>query len=215
MYVRGMLSHLFWCVLAWAVPGMRAGVNASDCLLLVLTKGVLFRPYCIAEVYEAIKAGKRIVLISEEDPRSPVRWNFAEWQKHWDISGVAEIQAEIQAKELQRQNAGRDRALCAMLNLELEALEKQIATKTSDYDWCRQELEAAVFEKTPAGAQRAMDAVRDMVVAKQQEIIPFRRRKFENNAMLAEIFKQCQVRLEQLRFSQHKRIDQPHGSAVL
>jgi hypothetical protein len=194
-----MLSHLFWCVLAWAVPGMRAGVNASDCLLLVLTKGVLFRPYCIAEVYEAIKAEKRIVLISEEDPRSPVRWNFAEWQKHWDISGVAEIQAEIQAKELELQNAGRNRALCVKLNLELEALDKQIETKTSDYDWCRTELEADAFEKTPAGAQRAMDAVRDMVIAMQDEVIPFRRRKFESEAMLAEIFQRCQVRVQNER----------------
>jgi hypothetical protein len=53
-----------------------------------------------------------------------------------------------------------------------------------------------MFEKTPAGAQRAMDAVRDMVVGKQHEVIPFRRRKFESDAMLAEIFERCQLHTE-------------------
>jgi hypothetical protein len=172
---------------------MRAGVLGSNCLLLVLTKGVLFRPYCIAEVYEAIKAGKRIVLVSEEDPRSPVRWDFAEWQKHWDISGVAEVEAEVVAKQLElaSASAATDWDRVTQLGFELTALKKQQATKTSDYDWCRKELEADVFEKTPAGAQRAMDAVRDMIVANKDEIVPFRRRKFESDAMLAEIFKRC------------------------
>ena len=182
---------------------MRAGVRASDCLLLVLTKGVLFRPYCIAEVYEAIKAGKRIVLVSEEDPRSPVRWDFAEWQAHWDTSGVVGVEVEVAEKqrELSDASAAADWSRVVQLGFELEALTKQQATKTSDYEWCRKELEADAFERTPAGAQRAMDAVRDMVVGKQHEVIPFRRRKFENNAMLAEIFKRCQVRLEHLSIS--------------
>jgi hypothetical protein len=49
------------------LPGMRAGVCASDALLLVLTRGVLFRPYCVAEIFEAIVAEKPIVLVSEVD----------------------------------------------------------------------------------------------------------------------------------------------------
>jgi serine/threonine protein kinase len=87
------------------LPGMRAGVRGSDCLLLVLTKGVLFRPFCVAEVYEAIKAEKRIVLVSEEDPRSPVRWDFVEWQTHWDTSGVVEVEAEVAEKQRELYNA--------------------------------------------------------------------------------------------------------------
>jgi hypothetical protein len=170
-------------------------------MLLVLTKGVLFRPFCIAEVYEAIKAGKRIVLVSEEDPRSPVRWDFAEWQTHWDTSGVVEVEAEVAEKqhELSAAYSAGDWDAVAQLAHEVGALTKQQATNTSNYEWCRTELEADVFEKTPAGAQRAMDAVRDMVVGKQHEIIPFRRRKFESEAMLAEIFERCQVRT---RFSE-------------
>ena len=82
-------------------------MRGSDCLLLVLTKGVLFRPFCIAEVYEAIKARKRIVLVSEEDPRSPVRWDFAEWQTHWDTSGVVEV--EVGRAEAGGQRAGQPR----------------------------------------------------------------------------------------------------------
>jgi hypothetical protein len=182
------------------LDAMRAGVRASDCLLLVLTKGVLFRPYCIAEVYEAIKAGKRIVLVSEDDPRghlAAVRWDFERWRKHWDVSGVVEVEDEIAATrlELADASAAADWDRGAQLMVELKALSKQQVTKTSDYDWCRTELEADVFEKTPAGAQRAMDAVRDMVLANQHEVIPFRRRKFENEATLAEIFRRCQVRI--------------------
>jgi hypothetical protein len=68
------------CLFGRGSAGDAGGRARLDCLLLVLTKGVLFRPFCIAEVYAATKAGKRIVLISEEGPRSPVRWDFDEWQ---------------------------------------------------------------------------------------------------------------------------------------
>jgi hypothetical protein len=177
------------------LDGMRAGVRGSDCLLLVLTKGVLFRPYCIAEIYEAIKAGKRIVLVSEEDPRSSVRWNFERWREHWDISGMADVEDEIAATQLEHAHATAAAASSAgasaaanwskvgQLGHQLEALTKQQATDTSDYEWCRQQLEADVFEKTPAGAQRAMDAVRDMVLSIRNVIIPFRRRKFETGLL--------------------------------
>ena len=39
--------------------GMRRGVEDSDYLLLALTQGVLFRPFCIAEIYHAIQVNCR------------------------------------------------------------------------------------------------------------------------------------------------------------
>jgi serine/threonine protein kinase len=174
------------------LPGMRAGVNGSDCLLLVLTKGVLFRPYCIAEIMEAIDNDKPVVLVSEEDPRLNVRWNFDEWERCWDVTGIRNIQAEIVAKQRKLAAAAaiadQDLDDISQLTLDLKALKKQ--TKQSDYEWCRDQL---VTVGLGARAQEAMDAVRDMVVAEKDQIIPFRRRKFENDAMLAEIFRRCML----------------------
>ncbi len=49
--------------------GMKKGVEQSKYFLLVLTKNVLFRPYCINELFWAIKAEKQVVCVIEEDSR--------------------------------------------------------------------------------------------------------------------------------------------------
>jgi serine/threonine protein kinase len=132
------------------LSGMRAGVRSSDVLLLVLTKGVLFRFYCIAEIFEAITAQKRIVLVSEEDPRLPDRWDFPAWERDWG------------------------------------------AGDGSDYAWCRQQLTDQLGMAAPE-AQRAMDAVGELVRRRREEVIPYRRRQFETEAMLAELFRRCDL----------------------
>ena len=48
---------------------MLKGVQDSDIFLLVLTKGVLQRPFCQLELREAIKLKKRVQLLLEVDPR--------------------------------------------------------------------------------------------------------------------------------------------------
>jgi hypothetical protein len=134
-------------------------------------------------------------VVSEEDPRSAVRWDFEKWQQHWDISDVVEVESGIATKEseLARATADADYEKVAQIAFELSALKKQLTTKTSDYDWCRKVLEGDEFEGSPEGAQRAMDAVREIIVSKKDQIIPFRRRKFENDAMLVEIFRRCKL----------------------
>jgi hypothetical protein len=44
-----------------------------------------------------------------------------------------------------------------------------------------------------AEAQQAMDAVRELIARQRGEIIPFRRRQFETDAMLTEIFRRCDL----------------------
>ena len=51
------------------VEGMRQGVRDSDVFLLVLTARVLSRPYCLLELREALRCGKPVQLLVEEDPR--------------------------------------------------------------------------------------------------------------------------------------------------
>jgi hypothetical protein len=52
----------------------------QDYLLLALTQGVLFRPFCIAEIYHAIQAGKAIVLVTEEDGRAGFDWDLDKFE---------------------------------------------------------------------------------------------------------------------------------------
>ena len=43
------------------LEGMRRGVDDSALFLLALSRGVLFRPFCIAEIYHAIQVNCRTV----------------------------------------------------------------------------------------------------------------------------------------------------------
>jgi hypothetical protein len=167
------------------LAGMRAGVRNSETLVLVLTKSVLFRPFCIAEIYEAIRTDKGIVLVSEEDPRSDVRWVFEEWQKQWDGREPEEIKVEIAEKREELAEAAEDSNWREVKTLarQLEDLEKQADTQKSDYTWCTNELAKLPGLGGAAGAKNAMDAVGKMIREKQNSVIPFRRRNFETSAI--------------------------------
>eukprot|EP00009_Paramoeba_aestuarina_P010828 CAMPEP_0201543616 /NCGR_PEP_ID=MMETSP0161_2-20130828/72701_1 /ASSEMBLY_ACC=CAM_ASM_000251 /TAXON_ID=180227 /ORGANISM="Neoparamoeba aestuarina, Strain SoJaBio B1-5/56/2" /LENGTH=121 /DNA_ID=CAMNT_0047951425 /DNA_START=287 /DNA_END=649 /DNA_ORIENTATION=- len=55
---------------------MREGVANSKHFILVLTKSVLYRPYCLLEVYTAFELAKNVVLLKEADDRfAPFRFN--------------------------------------------------------------------------------------------------------------------------------------------
>ena len=185
------------------LPGMRAGVRNSESLLLVLTKSVLFRPFCIAEIYEAILADKNIVLVSEEDPRSDVCWDFAAWQQQWDGREATEIEDEMAAKQtkLDLATAGGDWREVRVLARQLEDLEKQVHTQKSDYSWCLNQLASGDFGFGGLdGAKAVMDEVGAMIRKGRTSVIPFRRRNFEMRATLAEIFSRCSLHTDvQLR----------------
>ncbi len=55
---------------------MARGVQKSEFVILFLSQGVLTRPFVQLEVETALKAGKRILLVHEADPRhSPFDFN--------------------------------------------------------------------------------------------------------------------------------------------
>lgn len=70
--------------------GMQAGVRDSNCFLLVLTAGVLFRPYCIEEIAVAHESQKPVVLLVEEDPKyNP--FCYESWRQRW-VAGDADFE---------------------------------------------------------------------------------------------------------------------------
>ena len=67
------------------LEGMRKGVQDSQCFILVLTHGVLFRPYCIEEIFVAAKLEKDVMLVCETEPRfNP--FNYDEWTQECKTS---------------------------------------------------------------------------------------------------------------------------------
>jgi hypothetical protein len=57
--------------------GMQAGVQQSDVFVLFLTQGTMSRPFVHLELREAVKHGKKILLLHEQDPRHHAA-NFGE-----------------------------------------------------------------------------------------------------------------------------------------
>jgi len=123
------------------LEGMRKGVEDSQCFMLVLTHGVLFRPYCIEEIFVAAELEKDVVLVCETEARfNP--FNYDEWTQE---------------------------------------------CKTSDeHAWCLDEL-AKVEGRGKAAATHMMETVADVIHANIDRMIPYRRRNFESNAMIATI----------------------------
>eukprot|EP00924_Labyrinthula_sp_SR-Ha-C_P005667 augustus_masked-scaffold_14-processed-gene-1.38-mRNA-1 protein AED:1.00 eAED:1.00 QI:0/-1/0/0/-1/1/1/0/1776 len=73
--------------------GMFQGVLSSKVFVLVLTKSVLFRPFCLKELFWAIKSRKKVVVVYENDPRFHKfekekfleKWKLTENQKNFSV----------------------------------------------------------------------------------------------------------------------------------
>ena len=100
------------------LEGMRQGVVNAECFVLVLTSGVLFRPYCIDEIFMAVSLHKPAVLIVEQDPKySP--WSYDELRRECAGGAGSDYQwcrAEL-AKVEQRGDAAAQRMLDAVAGL--------------------------------------------------------------------------------------------------
>eukprot|EP01043_Picozoa_sp_COSAG02_P024621 COSAG02_NODE_1352_length_13107_cov_1461.050584_2_plen_1432_part_00 len=123
------------------LEGMRNGVETSQCFMLVLTHGVLFRPYCIEEIFVAAKLEKDVVLVCETEARFHA-FNYDEWSSECKTS--------------------------------------------KQYAWCLAEL-AKVEGRGEAAAAHMMETVACMIDSNKEHMIPYRRRNFESNAMIAAI----------------------------
>ena len=127
------------------LQGMRDGVRDSECFLLVLTAGVLFRPYCIEEIHMALVLHKPVIIVAEQDPRLAA-FVYHEWCSKWKPAD-------------------------------------------SDYSECVSRLASMERGRGEAAAEQMMVDVARMLKDHLDDIIPFRRRNFESNAMLAEILR--------------------------
>eukprot|EP01048_Picozoa_sp_COSAG05_P005277 COSAG05_NODE_309_length_11646_cov_7.176929_4_plen_1176_part_00 len=171
------------------LEGMRQGVAAAECFVLVLTKGVLFRPYCIEEIFMAVKLRKPVVLIVEQDPKySP--WSYEDWRNECTGVGLtkqASSNTLVQLKlQLQKAVDCDDWDLVRTKSNEL--VDQSWTEAGSDYKWCRAEL-AKVEQRGDAAAQGMMDAVAELIEAHRHKLIPYRRRNFESTAMIYEILR--------------------------
>jgi GTPase SAR1 family protein len=69
--------------------GMEEGVKNSACFLLLLTSGVLTRPWVLKEFRWALQYSKPILLVMEQDQRMVGFWDFSQTSKWTDTKGVA------------------------------------------------------------------------------------------------------------------------------
>ena len=86
------------------LEGMRNGVATSQCFMLVLTRGVLFRPYCIEEIFVAANLQKDVVLVCETEERFHA-FKYAEWKEQcktskehaWCLAELAKVEGRGEA----------------------------------------------------------------------------------------------------------------------
>lgn len=132
------------------VSGMREGVRNSDRLLLILTKNVLLRPFCIMEIDWALKNSVRILCVYEDDPRLASVWNIEKWKE-----------------------------------------QKQ---KPHHRSWMLRSLSETFFD---GNTKKAKDVLKRVEMHIEQIAapcaIPFRRRTYENVAMIREILRQSRL----------------------
>jgi hypothetical protein len=123
------------------LAGMRRGVEDSQCFMLVLTHGVLYRPYCIEEIFVAASLKKDVMLVCETEARFHA-FSYDEWD------------AERKSSK--------------------------------EHAWCLSEL-AKVESRGEAAAAHMMEVVAGVIHSNKENMIPYRRRNFESNAMIAAI----------------------------
>ena len=80
------------------LEGMKRGVRESKCFLLILTKSVLTRWFCQQEILEAIRYGKKIVLLLEHESAAPDGRFFPFDIDAW-VRGDAEVRSLVPANE--------------------------------------------------------------------------------------------------------------------
>jgi serine/threonine protein kinase len=64
------------------VDALQDGVKSSEIFVLVLTKGTLFRKFCLLEIFWAIQNGKLVIILQELDFRF-APFSFTEWEPVW------------------------------------------------------------------------------------------------------------------------------------
>jgi len=199
--------------------GMKCAVRNSKAFVLLLTSDVLTRPFCLLEINTAIDAGIPIIILREDDKRF-FPWDFNEWKanKVWDKEqrGFVTIKQDTtEWKEVRfRQSSGTDTVW--------------YNTKTGDIQVAAPAVVKAAVSGTHGakGPYDAMDsgdslAVRKLIERHRDKMLTIRRRDFEVEALVREIFHRTGHQLPQSTVTEHTPSDMtlttvfaPGGSAV-
>ncbi|GBG34426.1 Protein NLRC3 [Hondaea fermentalgiana] len=155
---------------------MRQGVENSSYYVLVLTRNVLFRPFCVMELFWAIQhhgdeSERRIFFIVEEDSR------FSPWNQDLDVPWLStgELAEALRA--------------CKGAGLTSEAE----ASRTEAYHAAQSALKAGLQSLLESDARADPRlGVDDILCAAKKYVtqgvkIPYRRRAFEEAAMIEEL----------------------------
>jgi hypothetical protein len=69
------------------LQGMEEGVKNSQCFILLLTNGVLTRPWVLIEFKFAVQNRKPILLVMEDDDKKVGYWDFSQTREWTDVLG--------------------------------------------------------------------------------------------------------------------------------
>lgn len=157
---------------------MRHGVENSSFYLLVLTTNVLFRPFCVMELFWAIThhgedSDKKIVFVVEEDGR------FSPWDAEIDVPWISD-------KEYEAVLTKRGRLSAEEIQKKVDAFKlasKQLRAGMQSL------IESDIRAEEGLTVQLVMDSAKKYVT--QGAKIPYRRRGYEEAAMIEELLALC------------------------
>ncbi|GBG34526.1 Protein kinase, putative [Hondaea fermentalgiana] len=187
------------------LQSMHRGILSSQCFIMVLTEDVLFRPYCLAELYFAVEyfgpaedgLAKHIFFIVEEDTRFHP-WNDHDVPRHCsseystadddqsDREGASDDRASSPSTGLSKlgactfwskrqddasQHTGGDEADAVTHASKLETLHKSL-----------EELKLQDWKGVPVRPEQILNNAEKAL--SECKRIPYRRRLFEEDAML-------------------------------
>jgi len=173
---------------------MRRGVEASEFFVMVLTKSVLFRPFCVVELVWAIKhhgaaLASRILFVAEEDSR------FAAWDELTDAPWVVKDDLNESTEELEAQAREADvdlatnvlarsvqgRVAASVFKKKVHQLRRRLDLRNLKRGLQRIDVD---FGEAMADVQRAIQCC---------AVLPYRRREYEEAALMARLLERCEL----------------------
>ena len=184
--------------------GMKHGVLNSKVFVLLLTSDVLTRPFCLLEIKTAIDGNIPIIILREEDKRF-FPWSFEEWKSNrmWDRHYRKWVRSDRQNASIWEKQTMSDGTVVWVDKASGKAqLEAPPALKGNDaMDTASSGPYANMAQPlgNPADSlhfsAREHLQIRDTIEAHKDEMLTIRRRHFEVEALVREIFRRIDHRM--------------------
>ena len=184
--------------------GMKHGVLNSKVLVLLLTSDLLTRPFCLLEIKTAIDANIPIIILREEDKRF-FPWSFEKWKSNrvWDRHSQKWIRSDRQNASVWDRQTMSDGTVVwvdkASGKAQLEAppapnVNSATGTASSGpYASMAQPLGKPADPVHFSAAEHLQ--IRDTIEAHKDRMLTIRRRHFEVDALVREIFRRIDHKL--------------------